>query len=141
MDDVRIKLSALWVARMLTGLQGDVLRFMEPGMMGKIAAGDVDGMPLSDALLFVAAMVMLLPIAMVVLSLTLPHRASRWANLVLAAFFVVFDVVGLPTYASAHGVALITAGILLNLVTAWYAWTWPRTHRPPPGPEEVAPNR
>ena len=33
MEDVRIKLSALWAGRMLTGLQGDVLRFMEPGMM------------------------------------------------------------------------------------------------------------
>lgn len=130
MDDVRIKLSALWVARMLTGLQGDVVRFMEPGMMQQIAAGGVDGMPLSDALLFVASAVMLFPIAMVVLSLTLPYRWCRWANVSLAAFFVAFDLVGLPTYGSAHGIALIAAGIAFNLATAWYAWTWRTADRP-----------
>ncbi len=129
MEDVRIKLSALWVARMLTGLQGDVLRFLEPGMMQQIAGGDVDGMPLEDSLLFVASMVMLFPIAMVVLSLTLPYRWCRWANLLLATFFVVFDAVGLPTYGSAHGIALIAAGIAFNLATAWYAWTWRATGR------------
>lgn len=131
MVDVRIKISALWVARMLTGLQGDVLRFLEPGMMQQIAGGDVDGMALSDSLLFVASMVMLFPIAMVFFSLTLPYRLCRWANLVLATFFVAFDAVGLPTYGSAHGIALIAAGIAFNVATAWYAWTWRDTGRSP----------
>ena len=38
MKDVKIKFSTLWVARMLTGFLGDVLRFMEPGMMEQIIA-------------------------------------------------------------------------------------------------------
>jgi len=43
--DVRIMLSALWVARMLTGFVGDVLKFYEPGMMEQIFAGEVNVMP------------------------------------------------------------------------------------------------
>jgi hypothetical protein len=39
MEDVKIKLSVLWVARMLTGLQGDVIRYMEPGMLEDIING------------------------------------------------------------------------------------------------------
>jgi len=76
-------------------------------------------------------MVVLLPIVMVILSLTLPFRWCRWANLVLAVFFVAFDLVGLPTYDSAHGIALIAAGIAFNLATAWYAWTWRAPSRSP----------
>lgn len=49
--DVRIMLSALWVARMLTGFVGDVLKFYEPGMMEQILAGEVNGMPLTRGFL------------------------------------------------------------------------------------------
>ena len=84
MEEIRIKLSALWVARMLTGLQGDVLRFMEPGMLAQLAAGGMEGMSLTNELLLVAGALMLLPIFMVFLTLTLPYRACRWANIILA---------------------------------------------------------
>jgi hypothetical protein len=124
MEDVRIKLSALWVARMLTGLQGDVLRFMEPGIMEQLTAGEVEGMMLTDGLLLVAAAFMVIPIFMVFLSLTLPHKACRWANIVAAIFFFGFDLVGLPTYTSAYAVLLIVTGLVFNLLTVWYAWRW-----------------
>ena len=54
--DVRIMLSALWVARMLTGFVGDVLKFYEPGMAAQILAGEVDGMALTEGFLLAAAM-------------------------------------------------------------------------------------
>lgn len=108
---------------MLTGPQGDVLRLMEPGMIEQIASGEVHGMPLGDSLHFVASIVMRRPIAMVVLSLTVPYRWCRWANIILAACFAAFDLVGLPTYGSAQGTALIAAGIALNLATVWHAST------------------
>jgi hypothetical protein len=124
MEDVRIKLSALWVARMLTGLQGDVLRFMEPGIMEQLAAGGAEGMAVTGELLLVAGAFMLIPIFMVFLSLTLPHRACRWANIGCAIFFFGFDLVGLPTYTFAYAVLLIVAGLVFNVLTVWYAWKW-----------------
>ena len=124
MEDVRIKLSALWVARMLTGLQGDVLRFMEPGMLEEMTAGGVDGMALTESLLLAAGALMLIPISMVFLTLTLPHRACRWANIILGCFFFAFDAVGLPSYGSASGMLLIAAGMVFNVLTVWYAWGW-----------------
>ncbi len=38
MVDVKIILSALWAARMLSGLQGDVVRFMAPGILEEMIA-------------------------------------------------------------------------------------------------------
>ncbi|MFN2191166.1 MAG: DUF6326 family protein, partial [Candidatus Promineifilaceae bacterium] len=72
--DVKIILSALWVARMLTGFVGDVLKFYEPGMVEHILAGEVDGMPLDQGFRLAAAIIFVLPVFMVYLSLTLPDK-------------------------------------------------------------------
>ena len=125
MDALKITISALWAARMLTGFLGDVLRFFEPGILEQIMAGDVDGMPLTHGMLFVAAVVMVLPIVMVFLSLILKRRANRWANIALGLFFITFDLVGLPTYHSAYGIFLILVGIAFCGLIVWYAWRWP----------------
>jgi hypothetical protein len=126
MDEVQIKLSALWIARMLTGLQGDVLRFLEPGMLEKLIEGEADGMQITHELLLASAIVMLIPIFMVFLSVTLRYNANRWANIIFGIFFIGFDLVGLPTYTSAYGVVLIIVGLLFNALTVWYAWKWPK---------------
>ena len=124
MGNVRIKLSALWIARMLTGFLGYVLRFLEPGMLEQILAGDLAGMQMTQGMLLVAAVIMVLPIGMVFLSLTLPYKANRWANIVLAVFIFCFDLVGLPTYTSAYALFLIVVGLVFNALTVWYAWKW-----------------
>jgi hypothetical protein len=133
MDDVQIKLAALWVCRMLTGFLGDVLRFLEPGMLEKIIAGEADGMQITHELLLVSAIVMVIPIFMVFLSLTLPYKANRWANITSAIFFIGFDLIGLPTYTSAYAVLLIIVGLLFNALTLWYAWKWSKQTSEPQG--------
>ena len=125
MVDVRIKLSALWVARMLTGFLGDVLRFLEPGMMEQITAGEVEGMPMTHELLLVAAIIMVIPIVMVFLSLTLPYKANRWTNIIFAIFFFGFDLIGLPSYTSVYATFLIIVGLVFCALIVWYAWKWP----------------
>jgi hypothetical protein len=122
MVDDRIKLSALWVALMLTYLLGDVLRIFS----GDFAAGEIVGMQASGGLYLAAAILLVIPAVMVFLSLTLPSRASRWANIILAIFFFVFNLVGLPTYPSAYDRFLIVVGLAFNLLTVWYAWKWPK---------------
>ena len=124
MDDIRIKLSALWVCRMLAGFLGDVLRFLEPGMLEKIMAGETEGMQITHELLLVSAIIMVIPIFMVLLSLTLPYKANRRANIISGIFFIGFDLVGLPTYTSAYAVFLIIVGLVFNALTVWYAWKW-----------------
>lgn len=124
MDVDRVKLSALWVARMLAGLLGDVLRFLEPGMMDRLAAGGPGGIPLTHGLLLVSAVVMTFPIVMIVLSLTLPYALCRWTNIIVAVVFLGLDGVGLPTYTSAYSIFLILVGLAFNVLTVWYAWRW-----------------
>jgi hypothetical protein len=118
-EDTRIILAGLWVALMLTYLLGDVLRIFA----GDFTAGEIDGQEASQWMWMLAAMVMLIPIAMVVLSLTIGYPAIRWISLVAGVFLILFNIVGLP-YPSAYDNFLIAVGFVINAVTIWYAWTW-----------------
>lgn len=70
------------------------------------------------------AILMVMPIVMVVLSVTLPYPANRWANIIVAVFFFLFNIVGLPTYPSAYDKFLIAVSLVFNVLTIWFAWKW-----------------
>ena len=120
MVDTRIVLSGLWVAAMLTYLLGDVLRIFagdfEPGTIAR-------GFQATQGMWLLIAIIMLIPIVMVVLTLTLKYPAIRWVNIIVAIFVVVFNLFGLP-YKGAYDNFLIAVSIVFNALTVWYAWKW-----------------
>jgi hypothetical protein len=120
MVDVRITLSGLWVAVMLTYFLGDVLRVFA----GHVVPGEIGGKPVSAGVWLLIAAIMLVPIIMLVLSLTLPYPAIRWVTLGAAAFSVIFNLAGLP-YEGAYDNFLIVVSIVFCGLIGWYAWTWP----------------
>ena len=129
MVDVRIILSALWAARMLSGLQGDVVRFMAPGMLEEMITGVTD-VPVTNELLVVMSIIFVVPIFMSFLSLTLKDKANRWANRSIGIFFVAFDLIFLSLSLFVFQIVAyeIIWGIVYLVFTAlvvWYAWKWP----------------
>ena len=119
MEDTRIILSGIWIALMLTYLLGDVLRIFSGDFAKMGAMQDVTkGMFLGIAIL------MVIPIVMVVLTLTLQYPAIRWVSIIVAIFWFVFNLFGLPTYPSAYDKFLIIVGLVFNVLTVWYAWKW-----------------
>ena len=120
MEEVRIKLSALWASLMLTYLLGDVLRIFS----GDFVGGEIEGMQISQGMYLGMAILMVIPVVMVYLSLMVKNPANRWANILLAIFFFGFNLIGLPTYPSAYDQFLIIVGLAFNVLTVWVAWTW-----------------
>jgi len=120
MEDVRIILSASWMALMLTYLLGDVLRIYA----GDFKPGKIAGRPVTQNLLLGIALLMTVPIAMVFLSLTLSYPLNSWANIIAAIVFLGFNLIGLPTYSSAYDRFLMIVGVGFNVLTIWYAWQW-----------------
>jgi len=120
MADMPIKLSVVWVALMLTYLLGDVLRIFS----GDFKAGQIGGMQVSQAMWLGIAVLMVMPIIMVILSLALNQPVNRWVNIIVAVFFFLFNLVGLPTYPSMYDKFLIVVGLIFNALTVWYAWNW-----------------
>jgi hypothetical protein len=125
MEAVTIKISALWVAVMLSSLMGDVLRFYEPGILEQIIAGEVEGMKMTHKGLLVSAIFMVIPIVMLFLSLTLKYPANRWANIILSIFFFCFTLTWLLVKPPpAYKIFLGSVGLVSNALIVWYAWKW-----------------
>lgn len=117
--DTKIILSATWIVVMLIYLLGDVFRITS-GDMAKAMAE----MKFNQFTWLGIAILMLMPILMVFLSLVLPQPANRWANIIVAGFFILFNLVGLPTYPSLYDKFLLVVSMVFNGITIWYAWTW-----------------
>lgn len=120
MDELKIKISVLWVCLMLTYLLGDVMRIFS----GDFNAGQLVGMQITQELMLMMAVLMVIPVVMVFLSITLNNPVNRWMNIIVAIFFFGFNLVGLPTYASLYDQFLIIIGLGFNVITIWTAWKW-----------------
>ena len=92
MEDVKIKLSALWAARMLSGLQGDSTRLHDPTALKELVAG-TSAVPVTNELLLAMSIIFAVPIFMSFLSLTLKDKANRRVNRSIGIFFAAFDLI------------------------------------------------
>ncbi len=120
MVDRRILLAAIWVALMLIYLLGDVLRIFS----GDYLRGGVDLKTLTQPMWLGMAALMVIPIVMILLTLLLNQPVNRWVNIIVAAFFFLFNLVGLPTYPGWYDRFLLAVSLVFNLMTIWYAWNW-----------------
>jgi uncharacterized membrane protein len=109
------------------------------GALGELAGAAKEGlMALSVG---VGLTLMAIPSLMILLSMTLPARANRTLNLVVASLYIpvsAFNVVGgswMYFYGLGVGLELLLLAFILRS-----AWTWPRTPAPSM-PEPAAPRR
>jgi hypothetical protein len=120
MPDVPIRLGALWIALMLTYLLGDVLRIFA----GDFRPGEIGGVRGSPAMWVGAALIMLIPIVMLVVSVTFDGQVARWAHVGTAVALFGFNLIGLPTYPGLYDKLLIGVGLGWNALTVATAWGW-----------------
>ncbi len=132
----RIRLALLWVFVMLNMIVADVLSFMSAGNLQQILAGRAGEIAITPGFLLLAAVLTEVPIAMVLLSLVLPQRAARWANLAAAAFTVVY-VWGMGSPAEPHYAFIAAVETLGCVLIARSAWTWRTAARTAPAGDLV----
>ena len=116
--DVRIILAVLWVAGMLSSLNGDTYRL-------SAATGPIGANP---DFLSVFAVVFVGHVFMSVLTLTLKSPVSRWANRIMGIFYavitLVFWVMGLVSRSAGYEIVWATGQLVFALLVVWYAWKW-----------------
>jgi len=125
---VRAKLAATWTSFVFLYAYVDILNFFTPGVVEDILDGRVFEFDLSQTFSTAALTLVSIPILMIVLSMTLPARANRITNLVVASLYVpvtVFNIVG-ASWLYFYGLGIALELILLALIVR-YAWTWPTT--------------
>lgn len=129
--NVRLRLTALWTAVTLCYLYGDYFELYTPGKVERLQKGaDLLDNPLT---LFIASVVMVVPPLMIVISLFLKPKASKWLNIVVGSLFTVMMIlIGIgsfiPWYAFYVFLAIVES--LLTLLAVKTAWNWPKTEAP-----------
>ena len=126
MEDVRIILSALWVATMFNNLYGDVLMIFS-GDAEKMFAEQAQFTPI---MWLGIAILMATPVVMFVLTLTLNYPVNRWANIIVALFWIVLNLSSLNTY-PLFNKFLIIMSMGFHVMIMWYAWKWVKTESYP----------
>ena len=135
MEDVKInvkmKLSALWVALMLLYIYADILSLFRPGKIEKMMEGFMGPFPVTQGSLLVFSILMMIPAVMVFLSLALKPTVSRWANIILGVLYTLVNISNLIGETWVYYMLLGVVEIVLTSLIVWYAWKW----RSPAGKE------
>ena len=86
--NIKIKLSALWIALMFCYTYADILGFYAPGNLEELISGEIAGIQMTQGLLLGSAILMLVPSIMVFLSLVLKAKANRLVNIIVSIVYI-----------------------------------------------------
>jgi hypothetical protein len=126
--DVRIILATLWIAEVLSSLNGDTYRLSDPVALKSLLenTGPIKSTP---ELVLVMAIIFVFPVLMSVLTLTLKPFVSRWANRIMGILYALitlaFWVLCFVLRSAGYEFVWSTAQLVFTLLVVWYAWKWP----------------
>jgi hypothetical protein len=120
MESERIMLTGAWVSLMLIYLLGDVLRIFA----GHTEPGRIDGNAVADWVWTLTSVIMLVPIAMILVSLMVPAPPLRWITIIASISLALFNLLGIASYQGFYDRLLILVSIAVNGLIVWTVWTW-----------------
>ena len=120
--NVKMKLSALWVALMFIYIYADILQLFMPGKVEKMMEGRMGPFPVTQGALLLAAILMMIPAVMVFLSLTLKPKVNRWVNIILGVMYTFVNINNFIGETRAFYVFFCTVDIALTFQIVVYAW-------------------
>jgi len=123
---VKLKLSALWAATLFLYAYGDIFGFFRPDVIESVKAGKIGGFQINQAFLLAVSIYILIPSAMIFLTLVLKPEVSRWANLIISVAYFATIVLSAIGETWAYYIFLSLAEAVLTLLIAWHAWKWPQ---------------
>jgi hypothetical protein len=138
---VQVKLATAWTSFMFLYIYVDYFALYTPGFIDDILVGVVWKFDINQAFVTIGLTSVAIPILMILLSTTLPARANRATNLVVASLnipYAMFNAVG-ESWTYFYGLSIGLEVLLLAFILR-SAWTWPRTTSPSM-PEPAAPHR
>ena len=129
MDDIKERLSVLWIFALLNYLYADVI-----ALWALLGTPPADAPHLAPWVLAGSAVLMEIPIAMIVASRMLAPRANRWANVISGSIVTLINgfltfippLIGmgrppaLPEY-----LFFATLETVCTVSIVWQAWNWP----------------
>lgn len=131
----RIKIAALWTSMLFVYAYVDLFGLFRADVRADIEAGKVFVFTIGQGVLLGMTVYVLIPILMLSLSLILPVKVARPANLVVPALYAVTVVGGaIGEWGYYLLGSLVEVALLAGI--GYYAWTWPTTSVVVTAPED-----
>lgn len=123
---LKLKLASLWTSLMFLIIYLDYFHLYMPGKIEDILKGRVFVFDITQGFLLVALALVATPALMIFLSVALPAKVNRWANIIIAAINIPLILFNLAGEAWGHMVAGALIQVVLLILIIQYAWKWPR---------------
>ncbi len=122
---LKLKLVALWTSLMFLVIYLDYFHLYMPGKIEEILAGKMFVFDITQVALLAGLASITIPALMISLSATLPDKANRWTNIIVAAVYIPFVLFNLVGEAWIHMVFGAVIQVVLLFLIIRYAWKWP----------------
>ena len=123
---LKLKLAMLWTSFMFLYIYVDYFHLYMPGSIEGILAGKVFTFGISSAFLLIAMLGVAIPVLMIFLSVSLPAKANRWTNIIVATVYIPYMLFNLAGVAWVHMYLAAAVEVALLLLIIGYAWKWPK---------------
>lgn len=123
---VQMKLATLWTSFMFLYIYVDYFHLYMPGKVDEILKGRVFEFDITQGFILVALASMTIPTLMIFLSVALPAKVNRWANIITAVVYIPYMLFNLAGEAWMHMVFGAVVEVVLLCLIIRYAWKWPR---------------
>jgi Family of unknown function (DUF6326) len=121
----RIKIAALWASMMFIFAYVDLFSLYRADVRADIEAGKIFAFTIGQGFLLGVTIYVVIPSVMIFLSLVLPVRVTRIANIVLAVVYAITIIGGAVGEWNYYILgSLVEAALLAGVV--YYALTWPK---------------
>ena len=124
---LKLKLATLWVSLMFLITYLDYFHLYMPNKIEDILTGIVFEFDITQGFLLAALASVTIPALMIFLSVALPAKVNRWANIIIAAVYIPYTLFNLAGEAWIHMVFGAVVEVVLLCLIIRYAWKWPRT--------------
>ena len=124
--NLKLKLATLWASLMFLYIYVDYFHLYMPGKIADIQTGRVFEFDITQGFLFAALALVTVPALMIFLSVALPAKVNRRANIIVAAMYIPFTLFNLAGDTWMHMVFGAVVEVVLLYLIIRYAWKWPR---------------
>ena len=124
---LKLKLATLWASFMFLYIYVDYFHLYMPSQIEDILRGRVFKFDITQGFLLAALASVTIPALMIFLSVALPAKVNRWANIIIAAVYSPYTLFNLAGEAWMHMVFGAVVEVVLLCLIIRYAWKWPRT--------------
>jgi len=121
--NIKLKISALWIAVMFCYVYGDYIQIYVPGILAK--AMEVKATTETQYQFFAVALLMAIPSVMIFFTLVVKPKINRWLNIILSTLYIIMLIATNLTETWVFYLFLTAIEVLISVAIIWYAWNWP----------------